>query len=191
MMEYKGYLAKVEFDNEANLFHGQVVNIPDVITFQGQTVDELRQALADSVEDYLEFCAERNEEPEKPFSGRFLVRTDPSLHREIAIAASRANQSINAWINDVLLLAVRSRSSMPPIAVSSEVVLSIHRTMAASFVYTQRNMQNPPPVQNKPVILAKTQASIQKSRMLFADNIIPSDELRQLIDSEEVIADAC
>jgi predicted HicB family RNase H-like nuclease len=111
MMEYKGYLAKVEFDDEANLFHGQVVNIRDVITFQGQSVDELRSALADSVEDYLEFCAQRNRDPEKPFSGRFLVRIDPVLHREIAIAASRAHQSINAWVTEVFQQAVRPRSA--------------------------------------------------------------------------------
>ena len=62
MMEYKGYLARTEFDDEANIFYGEVINICDVITFQGQSVDELRQAFADSVEDYLAFCAERGEE---------------------------------------------------------------------------------------------------------------------------------
>jgi predicted HicB family RNase H-like nuclease len=59
MMTYKGYLARIAFDAQANLFHGGVINIRDVVTFQGQSVDELRQALADSVEDYIEFCAER------------------------------------------------------------------------------------------------------------------------------------
>ena len=59
MMEYKGYLGKIEFDDEANSFHGEVVNIRDVVTFAGQSVDELRQAFEDSIGDYLEFCAER------------------------------------------------------------------------------------------------------------------------------------
>ena len=59
MMEYKGYLSRVEFDDEANIFHGEVINIRDVVTFQGKSVDELRQAFADSVEDYMAFCAER------------------------------------------------------------------------------------------------------------------------------------
>jgi predicted HicB family RNase H-like nuclease len=66
MIEYKGYLSRVEFDDEANIFHGEVINIRDVITFQGKTVDELRKAFEDSVEDYLAFCAERGEEPDKP-----------------------------------------------------------------------------------------------------------------------------
>ena len=70
MMAYKGYLAHITFDEQANLLHGEVINIRDVVTFQGQSVDELRQALADSVEDYLAFCAERGEAPDQPFSGR-------------------------------------------------------------------------------------------------------------------------
>lgn len=102
MMEYKGYTAKIELDSEAGLFHGQVLHTRDVITFQGTAVEELRKAFADSVDDYLEFCAERGEEPEKPFSGRFLVRVDPSLHRQIAIAAAQANQSLNAWVSGCL-----------------------------------------------------------------------------------------
>jgi predicted HicB family RNase H-like nuclease len=78
MLEYKGYLGRAEFDDEANIFHGQVINIQDVITFQGKSVDELQQAFKDSVEDYLGFCAERGEEPEQPFALRFLSL----LHRE-------------------------------------------------------------------------------------------------------------
>ena len=66
MMEYKGYLSRVEFDDEANIFHGEVINIRDVITFQGRAVDELRKAFEDSVKDYLAFYAERGEDPDKP-----------------------------------------------------------------------------------------------------------------------------
>ena len=69
MMQYKGYTGKVEYDDEAGIFHGEVINTRDVITFQGRSVVELREAFRDSVEDYLAFCAERDEEPEKPFPG--------------------------------------------------------------------------------------------------------------------------
>ena len=102
MMEYKGYIAQVEFDNEDNIFHGEVINLRDVITFQGETVDELREAFQESVEDYLEFCAERGEKPERPFSGKFSVRMDPALHRRITIQARLANKSLNGWLNDAL-----------------------------------------------------------------------------------------
>lgn len=66
-MEYKDYLSRVEFDDKSNIFHGEVINIRDVITFQGKSVGELRQAFEDSVEDYLAFCANRGEKPDQPF----------------------------------------------------------------------------------------------------------------------------
>ena len=102
MMKYKGYTAKIEFDDQANVFHGEVLNLRDVITFQGRTVEELRNAFHDSVDDYLDFCAHRNEPPEKPYSGRFVVRLAPSLHRAIATQARLADKSLNAWLQDIL-----------------------------------------------------------------------------------------
>ncbi len=102
MMEYKGYVAKVEFDDEDDVFHGEVINLRDVITFQGQTVNELRQAFQESVEDYLAFCAERGEQPEKPYSGKFSVRIDPELHRKITIQARMTAKSLNRWISETL-----------------------------------------------------------------------------------------
>jgi predicted HicB family RNase H-like nuclease len=112
MMEYKGYTAKVEFDNDAGLFHGHVLHTRDVITFQGTSVDELRTAFRDSVDDYLDFCASRGELAEKPFSGRFLVRIDPELHRSIAIAASLSGDSLNTWVAQCFRRAVTPE---PPI----------------------------------------------------------------------------
>ena len=102
MMEYKGYFAKVEFDDEANTFHGEVINLRDVITFEGETVDELRKAFNDSVEDYLAFCTERGEDPEKPYSGKFIVRVGPELHKTLVIQARKNGKSLNAWVHDAL-----------------------------------------------------------------------------------------
>ena len=101
-MEYKGYVAVVEFDEKADIFHGEVINLRDVVTFEGETVGELRRAFQDSVDDYLEFCAERGEEPEKPYSGRFVVRIEPELHRRIALEARKRGMSINALVGEAL-----------------------------------------------------------------------------------------
>ena len=68
-----------------------------------QIVEELREAFHDSVEDYLEFCAARGEDPEKPYSGKFIVRVDPELHKTIAIQARKNGKSLNAWVNETLL----------------------------------------------------------------------------------------
>jgi len=102
MMTYKGYSARVEFDDEAMIFHGEVTGLRDVVTFQGKTVNELKKAFHDSVDDYLDMCKSRGEEPEKPFSGKFVVRVSPDVHRKIYMAAKRAGQSINAWLNMTL-----------------------------------------------------------------------------------------
>lgn len=106
MMEYKGYVAHVEFDDEAGIFYGEVINLRDVITFEGSSVAELRQAFQDSIEDYLDFCAERGEKPDKPFSGKFSVRVDPELHRKVSAQARVANKSLNKWVSDTLETAV-------------------------------------------------------------------------------------
>jgi len=95
-MIYKGYEATVEFDDDAEIFHGEIINLRDVITFQGKSVEELKQAFHDSVDVYLDFCKERGEEPEKSFSGRFVVRISPSLHKAISIRAKKDGQSLNS-----------------------------------------------------------------------------------------------
>lgn len=106
MMEYKGYVAVVEYDDEAEIFHGEVINTRDVITFQGKSVKDLRKAFRESIEDYLEFCTKRGEEPDKPFSGKFVVRLNPEQHRRLFVAARKAGKSLNAWVSDALDRAV-------------------------------------------------------------------------------------
>ena len=97
-MTYKGYGAKVTFDTDAEVLHGEVVGLRDVITFQATSVDGLKEAFRDSVDDYLAWCAELGQEPERAYAGRFLLRMDPVLHRDLALAAERAGVSINTFV---------------------------------------------------------------------------------------------
>ena len=101
-MKYKGYTAHVEIDEAAGILFGKVLDIKDVITFKGNTVVEIEAEFHNSVDDYLEWCAELGEEPDKPFSGKLPFRTTPENHRQIYLAAKKANKSINAWMDDVL-----------------------------------------------------------------------------------------
>ena len=101
-MKYKGYTGIVEFDEDARFFHGEVVGLKDVITFQGQSVEELEKAMADSIDFYLDWCKERGKEPEKPFSGRFLVRTSPEIHSRAAVAAAKAGMSLNKYVEKAI-----------------------------------------------------------------------------------------
>ena len=107
MMEYQGYIGKVEYDDDAALFHGEVVNTRDVITFQGKSVAELRKAFRGSIDDYLAFCVERGEDPDKPFSGQFVTRLSPALHRRASLAATLAGKSLNAWVVEQLQAATK------------------------------------------------------------------------------------
>lgn len=102
MLEYKGYAGRVEYDGEAGLFHGEVLGLRDVITFQGTSVGEIEEAFRDSVDDYLEFCAERGEEPDRPFSGRLVLRLSPELHRSVWVRAAQEGKSLNQFINEKL-----------------------------------------------------------------------------------------
>ena len=102
MMEYKGYVAEVAFDEEAQILHGEVVNMRDVITFQADAVAALEQEFHKSVDVYLAFCKEIGQEPEKPFSGKFVVRLSPDTHRRAYLAAKRAGKSLNSWVSEVL-----------------------------------------------------------------------------------------
>jgi predicted HicB family RNase H-like nuclease len=101
-MRYKGYTGVVEFDEESGALFGRVVGLRDGITFQGDSVAEVIQAFHDSVDDYLEFCAERGESPEKPYSGQFVLRIEPQLHRAISHAAEARGVSLNRLIEENL-----------------------------------------------------------------------------------------
>jgi len=97
-MEYKGYTASVEYDDEAGILYGRVLHLRDAIDFQAESVADLKQEFHSSVDGYLAWCAESGDEPDKPFSGKFVVRLDPSTHRDAAIAAASAGKSLNDWI---------------------------------------------------------------------------------------------
>lgn len=107
-MIYKGYEGHVEYDDEAGVFYGEVINIRDVITFQGCSVEELKKEFRESVDVYLDFCKRRGEEPDKPFSGKFVVRIPAELHRQAYVSARRSGKSLNTWVKEVLDRAVET-----------------------------------------------------------------------------------
>jgi len=106
MLKYKEYHGRVEFDEYAGLFHGEVIDLRDVITFQGKSVAELEQAFRESIDDYLEFCSQRNEEPDKPFSGRLMLRLPVDIHRKVYVSAKKEGKSLNEYITEKLAHAI-------------------------------------------------------------------------------------
>ena len=102
MMNYKGFIGVVEYDDEAHIFSGEVINTRTVITFQGTTVDEIENEFHASVDDYLEWCKEDGVTPEKPYSGKFNVRLSPMFHSQVAIAAKKLDMSLNRFVEKSL-----------------------------------------------------------------------------------------
>lgn len=127
-MEYEGYSARIEYDENLGAFHGQVLNINDVITFQGTSVEELRREFTASVDDYLAWCEEREEEPEKPYSGRFLLRVEPGLHRQAALAAARKGVSLNAWVASAVEGALSVEAGRCPEPLAKDVRVTASRS---------------------------------------------------------------
>src|SRR5262245_3264069 len=107
-MKYKGYTGIVEFDEESGVLFGRVIGLRDLITFEGESVAEVTRAFHDSVDVYLELCAERGESPEKPFSGQFILRIDPQLHRAMSHAAEQKGVSLNSLVDEQL-----TKASLP------------------------------------------------------------------------------
>jgi predicted HicB family RNase H-like nuclease len=112
-MKYKGYQGTVIYDDEAKIFHGEVVGLKDVITFQGTTVDELDQAFKDSIDDYLEFCEKKGRSPEKPFSGNLMLRIPPKTHEEATIEAKYRGISLNAFLTEIISKEVHHQKMSP------------------------------------------------------------------------------
>ena len=96
MLEYKGYAGTVEADDGA--FVGQVVGLRDVVTFEGESFVQVEAAFRESIDDYLAFCAERGEAPDRPYSGKIPLRLDPEMHRRAAVRGLAEGVSLNAWI---------------------------------------------------------------------------------------------
>ncbi len=101
-IQYKGYTGVFEYEPDDEAFHGTVLGIRDVIHFCGGSIAELKTALADSVEEYLDMCKADGVEPQKPFSGKFALRLDPEIHRKVAEVAKASGKSLNAWMAEAI-----------------------------------------------------------------------------------------
>lgn len=101
-MFYKGYSARIEFDDEDRIFVGHLAGIRDIIGFHGSSVDELERAFHEAVDDYVAHCEQLGLAPNKPFSGRMLLRVPPEVHARASAAAQVAGVSLNQWATRAL-----------------------------------------------------------------------------------------
>ena len=101
-MTYKGYHARIEFDADDEIFVGRVAGLSDVVGFHAETVDDLKTAFREAVDDYLETCRTIGKAPQKPYSGRVMFRISPEVHAKAATAAELSGKSLNEWAEAAL-----------------------------------------------------------------------------------------
>lgn len=102
VMTWKGYSARIEYDDEDGIFFGQIAGIRDGVGFHADSVAELRTAFHEAVDDYIETCAKIGKEPERSYSGKVMFRVSPDIHRKAVIAAELRGISLNQWAEEVL-----------------------------------------------------------------------------------------
>jgi predicted HicB family RNase H-like nuclease len=105
-MNHSGYTARIEFDERDNIFVGRILGLRSIISFHGKTVSELRREFVAAIKDYLQDCSEQGVDPEKPASGKLLLRVPPEVHSRALIAAQAKGKSLNQWATEALQRAV-------------------------------------------------------------------------------------
>ena len=101
-LHYRGYAARVEFDGEDDIFVGHVAGLNDIVGFHADTVEGLKAAFHEAVDDYLAACEKLDKAPERPYSGKVMFRISPEVHARAALAAQLSGLSLNQWAERAL-----------------------------------------------------------------------------------------
>ena len=102
-IQYKNYIGTVEWTDEDGVFHGKVLGIRGLISYQGKDINSLKKDFCDSIDDYLSYCEAKGIKPQEPFKGSFNVRVDPELHRKAAEKAKESGISLNKLVINALI----------------------------------------------------------------------------------------
>jgi len=101
-LEYKGYIGTVEYSASDNVLFGKVIGVKSLISYEGDSIQSIREDFEGAIDDYLELCLKKNIEPEKTYKGSFNIRISPELHKTLALYAALRKQSLNMTIEKAL-----------------------------------------------------------------------------------------
>lgn len=107
-MNYKGFTARIDFDERDDIFVGRVLGVRDIISFHAASVSELKSQLSIAIEDYLSDCKTRGISAAKPASGKVMLRIRPEVHAAATIAAQASGRSLNQWADEVFEQAAKT-----------------------------------------------------------------------------------
>jgi len=111
VMSYKNHSARVDYDDEDGVLHGRIAGIQDVVSFHAKSVEELKVAFHEAVDDYIATCAKIGKKPQKSYSGQMMLRIDPTVHANAALAAELSGKSLNQWSEEVLAKAAEREAA--------------------------------------------------------------------------------
>lgn len=108
VLEYKGYHTRIEFDSISKVLHGKIEGITDLVTFESESVSEIENEFHKAVDDYLIFCENIGQEPNKEYKGSFNIRITPELHRKLVEVSFFNDESLNSSVEKAIDLYVQS-----------------------------------------------------------------------------------
>ena len=108
VIKHKDYIGSVSYNAEDEVFHGKIIGINDLVTFEAQDAKKLKKAFIEAVEDYIKTCKDLNKEPEKIYKGSFNVRVQPELHRDAAMVATEQSVTLNKFVESAICYAVQN-----------------------------------------------------------------------------------
>ena len=108
VLEYKGYHSRIEFDSVSKVLHGKIEGIIDLVTFESDSISEIESEFHKAVDDYLAFCADIGQEPNKEYKGSFNIRITPELHKKLVEISFLNNESLNSTVEKAIDFYVQS-----------------------------------------------------------------------------------
>jgi predicted HicB family RNase H-like nuclease len=102
IMRYKGFVGTADFTEENDVFFGKLIGIPDLVSYEGETVKELKKAFRESVEEYIDLCKRHKKNIRKSVTGNFNVRINPELHQLTNLAAVEKGISLNKYVQEAI-----------------------------------------------------------------------------------------
>lgn len=137
VLEYKGYMARIEYSAQDHVLYGKIEGIKDLVNFESDSADGIEKEFHCAVDDYLELCEELGQSPDKAYSGTFNVRINPILHRKVAMMAIRNGETLNGTVEKAIQLytdGITTLSSVDVWNASSMYDYGVSNKSSASFL---------------------------------------------------------
>jgi len=138
-LSYKGYNGTIEASIEDSCLHGKILFIDDIITYEGNTVDDIKISFKQAVDHYLAYCKESGKAANKPFSGTFNVRVGQELHKKAAETAFHRGITLNEFVTQSIQAAIEQNEVVKfEYTHNYNIILTEKQTSATMFAPTEQ-----------------------------------------------------